>query len=56
MGLLTAPIGGERPLDPAAAQAAAMTISGAGFARATLAEAPRAGDIAALLAGLRVAL
>lgn len=53
MGALTAPIGGERPLDPAAAQAAAMTISGAGFARATLGEAPRAGDIAELLASLR---
>lgn len=55
MGPLTAPIGGDRPLDPAAAQAAAMTISGAGFARATLGEAPRAGDIAELLAGLRPA-
>ena len=50
---MTAPIGGERPLDPAAAQAAAMTLSGAGFARATLGETARAGDVAELLASLR---
>ncbi|CAN7476712.1 TetR family transcriptional regulator [Phenylobacterium sp. LjRoot219] len=53
MGALVAPIGGGRPLDAAAAQAAAMTISGAGFARQTLGEAPRAGDVAGLLARLR---
>jgi len=55
MGPLVAPIGGGAPLDRAAAQAAAMTISGAGFARSTLGEAPRAGDIAELLAALRKA-
>lgn len=55
MGALVAPIGGHQPLDAAAAQAAAMVISGAGFARQTLIEAPRAGDLADLLASLRAA-
>lgn len=53
MGPLVAPIAGGAPLDPAAAQAAAMTISGAGFARQTLGETPRAGEISELLSGLR---
>lgn len=55
MGPLVAPVAAGRPLDAAAAQAAAMTISGGGFAGQARGEAPRAGDVAALLAELRAA-
>jgi DNA-binding transcriptional regulator YbjK len=55
MGDLVAPIGGAQPLDAAAAQAAAMVLSGAGVARQALGEGPGATSLAERLAGLRAA-
>lgn len=57
MGALIAPIGGARGLDPAAAQAAAMVVTGAGIARQALGEedAPGAQSAAQRLIQLRAA-